>query len=558
MVDVNLRTNRTLNISYNHDKTNNDEFYLLELKEDNNTYKAVNPVVTYFKQGSSAIRNWNCEVYNGYVKLRQVDMPDNGQSGTYEITVSDSGKLFPSQGYAILTLDGQEHKDTIVNVITGEQGPKGDKGDPGVQGPAGPKGDKGDPGEQGPAGPKGDKGDPGEQGLQGLQGPKGDPGEQGPAGPAGPKGDKGDPGEQGLQGPKGDPGVQGVQGLQGPKGDKGDPGEQGPAGPKGDKGDPGEQGLQGLQGPKGDPGEQGVQGPAGPKGDPGVQGVQGVQGPKGDKGDPGEQGPKGDKGDPGEQGVQGPKGDPGVQGPKGDKGDPGKVPDNVLTESMLTYDNPVNRFVTAVIAKDGQISRESNSIDLYGTTQPTIVKHDGKLSVGSNGLGISKISFKPIFNELDRKAEKSEITPPYLEDLDNIYLNLAQLNAPAYASAVDVQNRRITLSFLLNYSSFPYIKKDSNGRYSYELVKDQLIDKIKKDGQFVVGHMRLYFDDLSKDTRISYIDNISTIDVTRLRDDYPFILKLSNFKCNDNTLLSMLSTDKRLPLILYFGYNILH
>ena len=32
-------------------------------------------------------------------------------------------------------------------------GPKGDKGDPGEQGPAGPKGDKGDPGEQGPAGP---------------------------------------------------------------------------------------------------------------------------------------------------------------------------------------------------------------------------------------------------------------------------------------------------------------------------------------------------------------------------------------------------------------------
>ena len=341
MVDVNLRTNRTLNISYNRDKTNNDEYYLLELKEDNNTYKAVNPVVTYFKQGSSAIRNWNCEVYNGYVKLKQVDMPDNGQSGTYEITVSDSGKLFPSQGYAILTLDGEEHKDTIVNVITGQKGEKGDKGD------------------------------------------------------------------------KGDPGV---QGLQGPKGDKGDPGVQGPAGPKGDKGDPG------------------VQGPAG------------------------EQGPKGEKGDKGDPGVQGPKGD------KGDKGDPG------------------------------------------------------------------------------------------VQDLDNIYLNLAQLNAPAYASDADAQNRRITLSFLLNYSSFPYIKKDSNGRYSYKVAKDQLIDKIKKDGQFVVGHMRLYFDDLSKETPISYIDNISTIDVTQLRNDYPFILKLSNFKCNNNTLLSMLATDKRLPLILHFDY----
>ena len=470
MVDVNLRTNRTLNISYNRDKTNNDEYYLLELKEDNNTYKAVNPVVTYFKQGSSAIRNWNCEVYNGYVKLKQVDMPDNGQSGTYEITVSDSGKLFPSQGYAILTLDGDEHKDTIVNVITGQ------KGDPGEQGP---KGDKGDPGVQGP---KGDKGDPGEQGLQG---PKGD------------KGDKGDPGEQGLQG------------LQGPKGEKGDPGEQG---------------LQGLQGPKGE---------------------------KGDKGDPGVQGPKGDKGDKGDPGVQGPKGD------KGDKGDPGEVPDNVLTKSMLTYDNPVISFVTTVNAKDSQISRESNSLDLYKAHQNSIVEHEGKLTVGSNGTGISKISFKPIFDELDKKAEKSEGVPTelrYLQDLDNIYLNLAQLNAPAYASDADAQNRRITLSFLLNYSSFPYIKKDSNGRYSYRVAKDQLIDKIKKDGQFVVGHMRLYFDDLSKETPISYIDNISTIDVTQLRNDYPFILKLYNFKCNNNTLLSMLATDKRLPLILHFDY----
>ena len=458
MVDVNLRTNRTLNISYNHDKTNNDEYYLLELKEDNNTYKAVNPVVTYFKQGSSAIRNWNCEVYNGYVKLRQVDMPDNGQSGTYEITVSDSGKLFPSQGYAILTLDGQEHKDTIVNVITGQKGEKGDKGDTGEQGPAGPKGDKGDTGEQGPAGPKGDKGDPGEQG---------------PAGPAGPTG------------------------PTGPKGDKGDPGEQGPAGPTGPTG---------PAGPKGDKGEQGLQGPA---------------------------------------------------GPKGDKGDTGEVPDNVLTKSMLTYDNPVISFVTMVNAKDSQISRESNSLDLYKINQSSIVEHGGKLTVGSNGLGISKISFKPIFDELDEKAEKSESVPAerqYLQDLDNIYLNLAQLNAPAYASAADAQHRRITLSFLLNYSSFPYIKKNSSGRYSYEVAKDQLIDKIKKDGQFVVGHMRLYFDDLSKDAPISYIDNISTIDVTRLRNDYPFILKLSNFKCSNDTLLSMLATDKRLPLILYFDY----
>ena len=301
MVDVNLRTNRTLNISYNRDKTNNDEYYLLELKEDNNTYKAVNPVVTYFKQGSSAIRNWNCEVYNGYVKLKQVDMPDNGQSGTYEITVSDSGKLFPSQGYAILTLDGEEHKDTIVNVITGQKGEKGDKGDPGVQG---------------------------------------------------------------------------VQGLQGPKGDKGDPGE------------------------------------------------------------------------------------------------------SVPTELQ------------------------------------------------------------------------------YIQDLDSTPYNFATLTAPAYVSDFDVQHRRITLSFLLNYSSFPFIKKDNNGRYTYEAAKDQLIDKIKKDNQTLLGHMKLYFDDLSVESSIRYNDDISGFGVTRLNGDYPFILKLSNFHCDSYSLLSMLAEDKRLPLILYFKYNL--
>lgn len=53
---------------------------------------------------------------------------------------------------------------------------KGDKGDPG---PQGPKGDKGDPG---PQGPKGDIGDTGPQGDIGLQGPKGDTGKGVPSG----------------------------------------------------------------------------------------------------------------------------------------------------------------------------------------------------------------------------------------------------------------------------------------------------------------------------------------------------------------------------------------
>lgn len=69
--------------------------------------------------------------------------------------------------------------------------------------------------------------------IQGPKGEKGDTGAQGPQGVAGPKG------ETGPQGPKGDTGPQGIQGIKGDKGDKGDAGAQGSKGDKGDKGDTG-------------------------------------------------------------------------------------------------------------------------------------------------------------------------------------------------------------------------------------------------------------------------------------------------------------------------------
>ena len=68
--------------------------------------------------------------------------------------------------------------------------------------------------------------------------------------------------------------------------------------------------------------------------------------------------------------------------------------------------------------------------------------------------------------------------------------------------------------------------------------------------------MKLYFDDLSVESSIRYNDGISGFGVTRLNGDYPFILKLSNFHCDSYSLLSMLAEDKRLPLILYFKYNL--
>ena len=66
----------------------------------------------------------------------------------------------------------------------------------------------------------------------------------------------------------------------------------------------------------------------------------------------------------------------------------------------------------------------------------------------------------------------------------------------------------------------------------------------------------LYYGDLSVKTAIHYIANVSFIDVIRVEGEYPFILKLSNFKCVDTTLLNMLEKDKRLPLILHFDYRL--
>lgn len=51
--------------------------------------------------------------------------------------------------------------DADVGKFDGAPGEKGEKGDPGVQGPKGDPGEKGDPGVQGPKGDPGEKGDPG-------------------------------------------------------------------------------------------------------------------------------------------------------------------------------------------------------------------------------------------------------------------------------------------------------------------------------------------------------------------------------------------------------------
>ena len=133
--------------------------------------------------------------------------------------------------------------------------------------PAGAKGDKGDPGEQGPQGIPGEKGDTGPAGPQGIQG---EPGAMGPAGPAGEKGEKGD---TGPAGPAGEKGEKGDTGPAGPAGEKGEKGDTGPAGPAGEKGEKGDTGPAGPAGEKGEKGDTGPAGPAGEKGDKGDSGV---------------------------------------------------------------------------------------------------------------------------------------------------------------------------------------------------------------------------------------------------------------------------------------------
>ncbi|KAK7138963.1 hypothetical protein R3I93_016165 [Phoxinus phoxinus] len=242
--------------------------------------------------------------------------------------------------------------------IRGRPGPRGEKGGKGECGTPGVKGDQGQDGPPGPRGHRGDQGLSGNPGDSGPEGPIGPKGERGPSGPTGPPGDpgvgfpgaKGEKGGQGRPGPTGPVGIgepgmpgqsgpQGVQGnqgfpgegLQGPKGDRGFEGPKGVRGPpgfsiKGDKGNTGELGLPGLMGfpGVGIQGEKGDLGPIGPTGPRGPTGV-GMVGPKGDQGFPGESGPQGERGigEPGPKGELGPDGASGIPGIPGEDGSVG-------------------------------------------------------------------------------------------------------------------------------------------------------------------------------------------------------------------------------------------
>ena len=82
----------------------------------------------------------------------------------------------------------------VIEVIPGDEGPRGKPGPPGrdgQDGEPGPRGLQGEPGEDGEPGPPGEDGKPGPQGPQGPQGEQGPPGERGPKGERGPQGPPG-------------------------------------------------------------------------------------------------------------------------------------------------------------------------------------------------------------------------------------------------------------------------------------------------------------------------------------------------------------------------------
>ena len=212
-----------------------------------------------------------------------------------------------------------------------------------------------------PAGAKGDKGDPGEQGPQGI------PGEKGDTGPAGPQGIQGEPGAMGPAGPAGEKGEKGDTGPAGPAGEKGEKGDTGPAGPAGEKGEKGDTGPAGPQGIQGEPGAVGPAGPAGEKGEKGDTGPAGPAGEKGEKGDTGPAGPAGEKGEKGDTGPAGPQGIQGEPGEKGDKGDSGVVAiantgDANGVVDGITYD-ATTQTVTYNRAKIGLDNISADAID---------------------------------------------------------------------------------------------------------------------------------------------------------------------------------------------------
>lgn len=224
-------TRNTISISYNLDKIAQVGYFVLSLFKDNQPiFVKDTPTVTYYRKGTADIKTWTPTVKDGFVYLNANDFSDIHKAGTYYITcILSDGDIYPSQGSAILTLEGDlaETSEVQIQPITGANGKDGasitgiqlDKTqthfiftlsdgqtiETSVSMPEAVKGPKGDNGQDGLSayqiavknGYKGNE----QEWLQSLKGPKGDS----IAGPRGEKGDKGDS----IVGPKGQDGTPG-------------------------------------------------------------------------------------------------------------------------------------------------------------------------------------------------------------------------------------------------------------------------------------------------------------------------------------------------------------
>lgn len=221
-------TRNTISISYNLDKVAQVGYFVLSLFKDNQpVYVKEVPSVTYYRKGTADIKTWSPTVKDGFVYLNANDFSDIHKSGTYYITcILSDGDIYPSQGSAILTLEGDlpETSEVQIQPITGANGKDGagivniqlDKTqshfiftlsdgqtiETSVSMPDAVKGDKGEDGlsayqiavKDGFSGTE-------TEWLQSLKGQKGDS----ITGPQGPKGDKGDS----ITGPAGQDGQPG-------------------------------------------------------------------------------------------------------------------------------------------------------------------------------------------------------------------------------------------------------------------------------------------------------------------------------------------------------------
>ena len=122
-------TRNTISISYTLDKVAQVGYFVLSLFKDNQPVFVKDvPSVTYYRKGTADIKTWTPTVKDGFVYLNANDFSDIHKAGTYYITcILANGDIYPSQGSAILTLEGDlpEKSEVQIQPITGANGKDG-------------------------------------------------------------------------------------------------------------------------------------------------------------------------------------------------------------------------------------------------------------------------------------------------------------------------------------------------------------------------------------------------------------------------------------------------